>query len=203
MKRPIAELRTVTLLAGTDAGWLRDEHETWQILRRKPGYVVHRLYQTGPDDRQRLVYSEWDSKKALDGARHFLQGTPLARRARAALAASPELLTVELVGPVTSTKGIDLPEHACAATVLARLPVASPTASDRLAQLGKSLASQTGHITNVLFRGYDNPALLGALSHWQDDVTLHAALVALNGLDLGELQPHLVHVQYVPLRPSR
>ena len=78
------------LQAGAEAEWLRDEHETWQILRRKPGYVAHHLYQAVREPQQRLVYSEWDSKKALDGARQFLQGTPLGRQARAALATPPE-----------------------------------------------------------------------------------------------------------------
>ena len=91
---------------------------------------------------QRLVYSEWESKKALDGARQFLQGTPLATGARTA-AAAPERLVVELVGPVTSTKGLDLPETAVAMTAVARLSAATTGAQEQHVKLGKTPGEPT------------------------------------------------------------
>jgi len=183
MKRPIAELRTVTVHAGAEAEWLRAEHEAWQILRRKPGYVAHHLYQAVHAPQQRLVYSEWESTKALDGAGHFIQGTPLARRGRAAIDAVPERLLVELVGPVTSTKGLDLPQAAIAATAVAQLPEAATGAQESHATLGKFLANQPGHITHVLFRGFNDPTLMGVFSHWTDMTSLDAALASLRELD--------------------
>ena len=197
MKRPIAELRTMTLHAGVEAAWLRDEHEAWQILRRKPGYVAHHLYQAVHEKQQRLVYSEWETKKALDGARQFLQGTPLARRARAALAAPPERLIVELIGPVTSTKGLDLPDTAVAVTAVARLAATSAVTQEQHATLGRNLASQPGHITHVLFHGFDDPTLIGAFSYWQDAAALEKGIASANGLDAST---SLQYVQYEPLR---
>lgn len=200
MKRPIAELRTMTLHAGAEAAWLRDEHETWQILRRKPGYIAHHLYQAVQDRQQRLVYSEWEAKKALDGARQYLQGTPLARRARETLAGPPERLIVDLVGPVTSTKGLDLPQTAIAVTAVARLSATTPMTQEEHAKLGKSLASQPGHVSHVLFRGFGDPTLVGALSFWQDATVIEKALAAANPLDTSESPEKWVYVQYEPLR---
>jgi heme-degrading monooxygenase HmoA len=201
MKRPIAELRTVTVHAGAEAEWLHDEHEAWQILRRKPGYVAHRLYQGVREPHRRLVYSEWDSKKALDGARQLLRGTPLGRRARAVLDAGPERLVVELVGPVTSTKGLVLPDTAVALSAMARA-AASSTTHEQHVQLGKQLASQPGHITHVLFRGFDDPVLVGAFSHWQDATALEAAIAGLASSAPMALLEGLAYVQYKPVRPS-
>ena len=45
MKRPIAELLVMTVNAGAEVERGRLEHEAWQILRRKQGYVTHRIYQ--------------------------------------------------------------------------------------------------------------------------------------------------------------
>ena len=197
MKRPIAEFQTMTLQAGTEAAWLRDEHESWQILRRKPGYIAHHLYQAVHERQQRLVYSEWETKKALDGARQFLQGTPLARRIRTTLAAPPERLIVELVGPVTSTKGLDLPQTAVAVTATVRLSATTAITHEQHAALGKSLATQAGHITHVMFRGFDDPALVGMFSYWQDATALEKAIASANGSDTS---PSFQYVQYAPLR---
>lgn len=187
----------MTVQDGTEAEWLRAEHETWQILRRKPGYVTHHIYQGARDRAERLVYSEWESKKALDGARQFLQGTPLARRTRFAL---PKRLVVELVGPVTSTKGLDLPETAVAMTTVAQLLAPTPGAPEQHPKLAKLLASESGHLTQVMFRGFDDPSLVGVFSHWQDLPTLEHAIASLNSLEPADLPQALVHTPYEPLR---
>jgi len=167
MKRPIAELLTMTINADAESTRSQYEHEAWQILRRKQGYVTHRLYRGLTEPLRRLVYSEWESKKALDGARQHLQGTPLQRRARSALSAAPQRLIVELGGPVTSTKGLDLPSGAVVGNVLARLATHEPShgADEKLWQ---ALSSQGGHLATVVFHGFEDPLLLGWLSHWAD-----------------------------------
>jgi len=202
MKRPIAEVQSVTVQAGAEAEWLRDQQEAWQILRRKSGYVAHHLYQAARDHQQRLVYSEWESKKALDGARQFLGSTPLGRRLRATLGAAPQRLVMELIGPVTSTKGLDLPQTAVAATALAHLPASETVPLEQLAALGKGLASQPGHITHLLLRGFDDPGVIGVLSYWQDAPALDAAIGSAGALEAGGSRHELVHVCYEPLRPQ-
>ena len=168
MKRPIAELLTMTINAGAESARSQYEHEAWQILRRKQGYVTHRLYQGLIEPLRRLVYSEWESKKALDGARQHLQGTPLQRRARSALSAAPQRLLVELGGPVTSTKGLDLPSGAVAGNVFVRLAVHGEPSHGADERLWKALSSQAGHLATVVFHGFEDPLLLGWLSHWAD-----------------------------------
>src|SRR5215510_4729178 len=109
MKRPIAEFLSMTVRSGAEAERAQCEHEAWQILRRKQGYVTHRIYQSVRDPLQRLVYSEWESAKALDGARQHLQGTPLLLCAGTATTGAPERHLMELTGQITSTKGLSLP----------------------------------------------------------------------------------------------
>jgi heme-degrading monooxygenase HmoA len=198
MKRPIAELLTLQLKPDAASEHRQAEQETWQILRRKQGYVTHRIYQYASDPLQWLVYSEWESKKVVDGARQHLQATPLGRRARATLAKSPQRLILDLVGPVTSTKGLDLPESAVAATMMKRLPDDASTWHEREARLWMALSKQAGHITHVLFRGFDDPLLVGSLSHWSDASALDAALAHMNSIDG---PPHdLTCLRYTPLR---
>lgn len=180
MKRPIAELLTMTIKPGAEAERTQYEHEAWQILRRKQGYVTHRIYQRLGDPVQRLVYSEWESKKAADGARQHLQGTPLMRRARSVLTAAPHRLVVELVGPVTSTKGLDLPDGAVATSALTRLADNAGTWRDQEERLGKTLSSQPGHITHVLFRGFEDPLQVGSVSHWVDASAFETARTAID-----------------------
>jgi heme-degrading monooxygenase HmoA len=168
MKRPIAELLTMTINAGAESARSLYEHEAWQILRRKQGYVTHRLYRGVTAPLQRLVYSEWESKKALDGARQHLQGTPLQRRARSTLSGTPQRLIVELGGPVTSTKGLDLPSSAVVASVLARLATHTEPSHGTDERVWKALSSHAGHLATVVFHGFEDLLLLGWLSHWTD-----------------------------------
>src|SRR5437016_4489959 len=72
MRRPIAEILVMSVKSGSEAQHMQDEREMWQILRRKPGYVTHRTYEERTDASRRLAYSEWEGKKALDGARQHL-----------------------------------------------------------------------------------------------------------------------------------
>jgi hypothetical protein len=168
MKRPIAELLTMTIKAGAEVEHTQYEHEAWQILRRKQGSVTHRVYQQLNDPLQRLVYSAWESKKGVDGARQYLQGTPLMRRARAVLSATPQRLVVELAGVITSTKGLHLPADAVAATAIQRLTEGAGDWHVREEQSWKKLSSRSGHITHVIFHAFDDPMTVGSMSHWAD-----------------------------------
>jgi len=202
MKRPIADLLTMTLKAGMEADHMQSEHQAWQILRRKQGYVTHRLYQQRNEPLERLVYSEWESKKAADGARQPLQGTPLTRRARAALAATPRRLVVELVGAVTSTKGLDLPAGAVAVHAVARLGRDAAQWREVEDRLTKTLAGLPGRVAHVLFRGFDEPLLVGSLSHWIDADAFEKARAPIDGVvnAAGTLAAPLAYVLYDPVR---
>ncbi len=175
MKRPIAELLMTSLTVGAEAAHAQYEQETWQILRRKQGYKTHRIYHDLAAPLQRLVYSEWDSKKALDGARQHLHGTPLMRRGRATLAAAPRQVVVEITGPVTSTKGLELSPEAVALLLLARLETHSGAWQAHADAVWKEISAHTGHLATVVFHGFDDPALIGWLSHWTDAAALEHA----------------------------
>ena len=172
MKRPIAELLTLSINAGAEATRAQYEHEAWQILRRKDGYVTHRLYRNLTAPLQQLVYSEWTSKKALEGARQHLQGTALTRRARSALSVAPRQIVVEIGGPVTSTKGLDLPPQAVAVTLFARLAGSGNQWPAHEEAVWREIAAHEGHLASIVFHGFDDAALVGWLSHWADAAAL-------------------------------
>jgi len=204
MKRPIAELLTMAVKTGAEAERVHAAHEAWQILRRKQGYVTHRIYVRANEPLQQLEYSEWDSKKAVDGARQHLQGTPLMRRARETLAAAPQRLVVELAGPVTSTKGIDLPEQAIAVTAVGRLRAESAAWRAQEDALWKTLSGQPGHLTHLLFRGFEAPLLVGSLSHWEDAAAFELAMAAVNdAVGAGATDALAAAFEYVVYRPAR
>lgn len=176
MKRPIAEFLTMAVKAGAEREHAQYEHEAWQILRRKQGYVTHRIYESISAPSERLVYSEWESKKAVDGARQHLRSTPLGRRARAALTAAPQRRVGELVGRITSAKGLDLPDGAIAASAMIRLADDASGWRETEAALWKTLSSQPGYLMHVLLRDADDPLFVGAFSHWTDPVAFEQAL---------------------------
>lgn len=171
----------MTLNAGGEAEHARSEHEAWQILRRKQGYVTHRIYQQLSNPLVRLIYSEWESTKAVDGARQHLQGTPLMRRARATLAGPPQRLLFEMSGPITSTKGLDLGDTAVAASGVARLKAPGDTWRATEQKLWALLAGQPGHVTHVLLRGIGDPLLVASVSHWADAAAFQTALAQVDG----------------------
>jgi len=180
MKRPIAELLVLTLNPGAEVERAQVEREAWQILRRKQGYVTHRIYRHLTNPLQRLVYSEWESAKAVDGARQHLEGTPLMRRARTTLAASPRRSLLDITGPITSTKGLDLPDGAVAVSAVARLHTATDTWREKEQGFWKALAGQPGHLTHILLRGIDDRSIVGSLSHWADADLFQKALAQID-----------------------
>jgi len=204
MKRPIAELLVMTLTPGAEVERGRLEHEAWQILRRKQGYVTHRIYQQLNSPLQRLVYSEWESVKAVDGARQYLQSTPLMRRARAMLAAAPQRTVLEIAGPITSTKGLDLPDNSVAACAIGRMKAPSEAWRETELGLWKALASQPGHITHVLLRGIDDPLAVGSVSHWATADSFQTALAHIDGAVATRINDALtLEVEYVLYRRLR
>jgi quinol monooxygenase YgiN len=197
MKRPIAEFWTLTIQPDAAAEWLQHAHEAWEILRRKQGYVIHRLYGGIQEPQQRLLYSEWESKKALDGARQYLQSTPLMRRARSALTAPPQRLVVELVGPITSTKGLALPADAIAVRATTRFSGDAATWRLEEEQLWKALAAHPAHLSHVLFRGFDDASVAGAFSHWVDATAVETARVEMDQLTgMGDVAPRAAGWEY-------
>ncbi len=172
----------MSINAGAEATHAQYEHAAWEILRRKQGYVTHRRYRDLATPLQRLVYSEWQSRKALDGARQHLQGTPLMRRRRATLTGAPRQLVVEISGPVTSTKGLELGPEAVAVTAMAHVTNGAGGWQAHAEAVWKEIAALAGHLSTVVFQGFDDAALIGWLSHWTDAAALERARAAFEGI---------------------
>jgi heme-degrading monooxygenase HmoA len=201
MKRPIAEWLTLTLHTGMESEHLQHEHELWQILRRKQGYVTHRLYQSLSNPLHCLIYSEWDSSKAVDGARHNLQGTPLMRRLRSLMTGAPQRTVFDIIGPVTSTKGLDLPAEAAAVSVVAHLTGDAVAWRGTEHTVWTTLSAEVGHITHVLLRGTSDRTLVAWLSHWSNEEAARQAVERANTLvPPGAFAGEPLQAFYRPLR---
>src|SRR5579884_1083488 len=59
---------------------IRLVREMWEILRRKKGCTLNRLYRSLQEDQRWLAYSEWTSLAELAGARREAARSPLNRR---------------------------------------------------------------------------------------------------------------------------
>jgi quinol monooxygenase YgiN len=175
MKKPIAEFLHITIQSGAELARRQHDHEAWQILRRKQGYVTHRLYQTADEPLRWLIYSEWESHKALAGARQYLQTTPLMRRARLLLSAPPQQLIVEIGGRTASTKGIQLPEGAVGTVALMHLPNDGDPWPSLEEKLWRTLSDQPGHLGNITFHAVHDPLMAGSFSHWSDRAAFQKA----------------------------
>lgn len=204
MKKPIAEFLRVAVKPGAETARTQYDHEAWQILRRKQGYVTHRLYQAVADPLHRLIYSEWESRKALAGARQHLQGTASMRRARSLLDAAPQQLIVELGGRVVSTKGIPLPEGVVAAVALIHLANNGSSWHLQEDKLWRALSTQPGHVGNLVFRAFDDSTLVGSFSHWADHDAFEKARGCFEDAAKAHSTSSLAHpidfLLYTPLR---
>ena len=124
------------------------------------------------------------------------------RRARAVLSTGPHRLIVEIGGPVTSTKGLDLPEGAIAASVLIHLASNSDTWQEE--KLWRTLSGQSGHLANIMFRGFEEPLLVGSFSHWVDADAFERARVHFDDIARHSgTQPPDQPLEYRLYRPLR
>jgi len=85
---------------------VRLARELWEILRRKKGCTLNRLYRCADNDRLWLAYSEWNSLAELAGARREAARSPLNRRLHSMLQSSSER-AYEPFGAVRSAHGIN------------------------------------------------------------------------------------------------
>ncbi len=174
-KRPVAEFIEEHLAPEHERDHATVLREMWGILRRKQGYIVHRIYQHAEEPLIWLVYAEWESRQAANGARQRLQETPLFRRARSTITGTSIRSFLELSGAVTSTKGLDLDQGAVAVLDHARRTALDTGWRDIEQAFWKQAEAQTGYLAHVTFRGIDDERTVGALSHWISDSAYEAA----------------------------
>lgn len=126
------------------------------------------------------------------------------RHARALLAAPPQRMVLEIAGPITSTKGLDLPDNSVAACALAQVKAPAETWRDREQGLWKTLARQPGYLTHVLLRGVEDHLAVGSISHWANGEAFHKALGQVDAGVLAEINEVLTGpIEYVLYRLLR
>jgi quinol monooxygenase YgiN len=138
---------------------IRLVREMWEILRRKKGCTLNRLYRSPQDDLRWLAYSEWSSLAELAGARRETARSPLNRRLHSMLAASSER-AYEPFGAVRSVHGVNFASAPAALLIESSGELEQPeTAFDVLAE-------QPGYISHVLMNEVGNAATLACLAHF-------------------------------------
>jgi quinol monooxygenase YgiN len=148
---------------------VRLARELWEILRRKKGCTLSRLYRCTQDDALWLAYSEWTSLGELAGARREAARSPLNRRLHSMLAASSER-AYEPFGPVRSTHGINFASAPVAMLINFLEEMEQPEAA--LAFVGEA----PGYISHILMHEVGKSRTLACLAHF--DTVHHAEHVA-------------------------
>lgn len=151
---------------------IRLVRELWEILRRKQGCVVHRLYRSASERLRWLAYSEWQSLPQLSGARRELARSPLYRRMHSMLASSSERVN-EPFGPVLSIHGIGFgPETAA-------LLIRFEQSPEEPAQAIGFIRELSGYVSHITMREVGAPDALVCLAHFDSAANAAAAESAI------------------------
>jgi hypothetical protein len=136
--------------------------ELWEILRRKQGCSLSRLYHSARDDSQWLHYSEWSSLTELAGARREAARSPLNRRLHSTLSSSSER-AFEPFGPVQSVHGVNFAAGPAAVLINFLEEMEDPEAAL------KFLAESPGHISHILMHEVGKSKTLACLAHFDSE----------------------------------
>lgn len=151
---------------------IRLARELWEILRRKKGCTVNRLYRAAREELRWLAYSEWESLAELAGARREAARSPLNRRLHATLKASSER-AYEPFGPVRSTRGVNFATAPAAILINFLEEMEEPEAALAF------LAEAPGYLSYILMHEVGKPKSLVCFAHFEN---LHDAERAAQGL---------------------
>ncbi len=170
--RAVVELQRLELQAVHADEAVRQVRELWEILRRKPGCIVHRLYRSTRERLSRLAYSEWQSLPELGGARRELARSPMYRRLHSMLAASSER-AYEPFGPVLTIRGLNFTPQTTA--LLLRFERA-PAEPERALALLRDLS---GYASHLMMRELGEGEVMVCLAHFDSPDSAAAAAAAL------------------------
>lgn len=151
---------------------IRLAREFWEILRRKKGCAVSRLYRSLHDDSRWLAYSEWNSLAELAGARREAARSPLNRRLHSTLKSSSER-AFEPFGPVHSTHGVNF------ATAPTAMLINFLEEMDEAEAALAFLVEAPGYISHIMMHEVGKPKSLVCLAHFEN---LHDAEQAAQAL---------------------
>ncbi len=172
--RTVIELQRLELKPESADEAIRLFRELWEILRRKQGCTVYRLYHASAGRVRWLAYSEWQSLPLLGGARRELTRSSLYRRMHSMLTESSER-AYEPFGPALTTRGIGFgPETAA---LLIRFDEGPEEPERALAFLKDS----AGYVSHITMRELGDPKALVCFAHFDGAANADAAAAAITG----------------------
>ena len=140
---------------------IRLAREFWEILRRKRGCTVARLYRSSQDETRWLAYSEWNSLAELAGARREAARSPLNRRLHSTLKSSSER-AFEPFGPVHSTHGVNF------ATAPTAMLISFAEEMDEPEAALAFLVEAPGYISHIMMHEVGKPKTLVCFAHFEN-----------------------------------
>lgn len=170
--RTVIELQRIELRPERTPEGLRITRQAWEILRRKQGCLVQRLYHSLAESERWLAYSEWSSLAELGGARRELARSPLYRRWHSTMRSSSER-AYEPFGAIHSIRGDGLgpPTTAMVAT-MARAGAEEKDPLSFLQQL-------PGYLSHILMHDVAEPDTVLCLAHFASPEQASAASAAI------------------------
>ena len=172
--RTVIELQRLELKPESADEAIRLVRELWEILRRKQGCTVHRLYRSAAVRSRWLAYSEWQSLPLLGGARRELARSPLYRRMHSMLTESSER-AYEPFGAALTTRGIGFGPETTA--LLIRFDEGPEEPERTLAFLKES----AGYVSHITMRELGDPKVLVCFAHFDGAANAAAAAAAVAG----------------------
>jgi hypothetical protein len=145
----------------------------WEILRRKQGCSLTRLYHAPKDEAQWLNYSEWSSLTELAGARREAARSPLNRRLHSTLASSSER-AFQPFGPVQSVHGVNFGSAPAALLIHFLEEMEQPQGALSF------LTEAAGHIEHILMHEVGKPKTLACFAHFDNEEHARQAADALH-----------------------
>ena len=147
---------------------VRLARELWEILRRKKGCTMSRLYRRANDDALWLAYSEWNSLGELAGARREAARSPLNRRLHTLLSSSSER-AYEPFGPVRSVHGVNFASAPAAMLIDFQQEMGEPEAALSF------LAEEPGYISHILMHEVGKSQMPLCFAHFDTAENAEAA----------------------------
>jgi hypothetical protein len=140
---------------------IRLAREFWEILRRKKGCAVSRMYRSADDESRWLAYSEWNNLAELAGARREAARSPLNRRLHSTLKSSSER-AFEPFGPVHSTHGVNFATAPTAMLINFLGEMEEPESALAF------LTEAPGYISHILMHEVGKPKTVVCFAHFEN-----------------------------------
>src|SRR5579875_1312396 len=167
---PVSELQRLEFRPEHLDEGVRQCRELWEILRRKKGCVLHRLFHAQADRLSWLAYSECNSLAELAGARRELARSPLYRRFHARLSRASER-AYEAFGAVRSSQG----SNSAQALVLITFAQAPANGAEAM----EFVRQAPGYLSHLMLHEVANQSAVSCLVYFAEAAQAQACAQAL------------------------